>query len=437
MLRLWARLTLLQRFTLASALIAVALAVGLSTATTRLVTAILVDREAHVAAESIVRAFGPTLAPEDLRGPLSADRKAVLDALFRASTHSPDLLRVRLWRADGLLLYSNADEPLGVAPVAADLRTPEGFRRFVRDRQRRERLSPDAALVFVPVQARAASPPLGAYEISYDLAPLYDRFAVLRRIIWSGVAGGLLLLYLSVFVLVRRASRQLLRQQADLIAAHLGTYQALARAIDARDAYTGDHSSRVARLAEALARAMGLDAGTVEEIAMAARLHDVGKIAVPDAVLGKPGRLTPEEHRLIRRHAEAGYQILQSAPLPEGVKRAVLHSHERWDGRGYPQGLAGEAIPVGARVLAVADAYEAMTHDRPYRRALTPAEARARIAAGAGAQFDPAVVEAFGRIIDAFDREAAEARPPQPAATLRDAVSLAALERRATPARVR
>jgi len=216
---------------------------------------------------------------------------------------------------------------------------------------------------------------------------------------------GLFILYGSVFVLVRRASRQLLKQQNELIAAHLGTYQALAGAIDAKDSYTGDHSTSVATLAEEVGRVLGLRADLVEDAKIAARLHDVGKIGVPDAILMKPGPLTPEEWTVMRKHAEAGFEILRHAPLSDGVKQAVLHSHERWDGNGYPDGLAAEAIPLLARIVMVVDAFEAMTGDRPYRKGMPREEALERLRTNAGTQFDPSVVRAFVKALERRHRE--------------------------------
>jgi HD-GYP domain-containing protein (c-di-GMP phosphodiesterase class II) len=395
-MRLWARLSLLQRFTVASAVIAVGLAVSLSVVTVRAITAFAIQDEAHVAAELVLRTFSPQLQPEDLEGTLPGSRTVLLDSLFLAHGVSDKILRVRLWRRDGKLLYTNTPDSDRFTTVPADLSTPEGYRQFVIARQGLEGELQGQARVFVPVTVDGGRT-LGAFEIFYDLTVLRERLAYTNRIIWTAVPAGLFVLYASVFVLVRRTSRLLLKQQADLVTAHLGTYHALAGAIDAKDSYTGDHSVEVSRLAVALGRAIGLGDETLEELKMAAHLHDLGKIAVPDAILMKRGPLTDEEFAVVRRHADAGYAILRDAPLSERVKLAVRHNHERWDGAGYPSGLAGEAIPLFSRILAAVDAYEAMTSERPYRRALPQAEAVARLRAGAGTQFDPHLVDLFLR----------------------------------------
>ena len=418
MIRLWGRFTLLQRFTVTSAVIAVGLAVLLSAVTVQAIQTFAVKDEAQVAAELVLRTFAPQLRPSDFEGSLPADRVALFDALFRAHGISDQILRVRLWRADGRLLYSNTREPDGSKTVKADLSTPGGYRAFVQARQGLESDAPGVGRFFVPVHLSGDRRTLGAFEIFYDLTLLQQRLAATRRTIWTAVPLGLFVLYASVFVLVRRASRQLMKQQADLIAALLGTYHALASAIDTKDSYTGDHSTRVAELAVAVAQAMRLPAEMVEEIRMGARLHDLGKIGVPDAILTKRGPLSPDEQEVMRRHAEAGFSILERAPLSDYVRQAVRHTHERWDGNGYPDGLAGEAIPLLARIVAVADAYEAMTSDRPYRLGMHSQVALKRLRGDAGSHFDPAVVEVFVRYVadtTAAPRRAANSPSTRPA----------------------
>jgi HD-GYP domain-containing protein (c-di-GMP phosphodiesterase class II) len=172
----------------------------------------------------------------------------------------------------------------------------------------------------------------------------------------------------------------------------------LAETLDLRDVSTARHSQTVGRYAEGIARALDLPEERVQRIRAAGVLHDVGKLGIADAVLQKPGPLTDEEWADMRRHPELGARILEHANLRD-ISAWVLAHHERVDGRGYPLGLAGEAIPLEARILAVADAYEAMTADRPYRAALSRDAARAELLACAGTQFDPAVVDAFLRAL--------------------------------------
>jgi diguanylate cyclase (GGDEF)-like protein/putative nucleotidyltransferase with HDIG domain len=172
----------------------------------------------------------------------------------------------------------------------------------------------------------------------------------------------------------------------------------LAETLDLRDVATARHSETVGRYAEQIALELGLPADHVERLRVAGVLHDIGKLGISDAVLLKPGSLVASEWEQIERHPEVGARILEHANLRD-VASWVLAHHERVDGAGYPRGLAGDAIPLEGRVLAVADAYEAMTADRPYRRALSHEIARAELRRGAGTQFDPQVVEAFLRAL--------------------------------------
>lgn len=175
------------------------------------------------------------------------------------------------------------------------------------------------------------------------------------------------------------------------------TLEALARALEARDPYTEGHTQRTARYAVAIAREMGLDEPARTAIEQAGLLHDLGKIATPDAILRKEGPLTPAERAEMLRHPAAGSRILSGVEFLSRAAVLVRHHHESYDGSGYPDGLAGSAIPLGARILAAADTLDAMTTDRPYRKGLSFAEAGLELERGAGSQFDPAVIAALKR----------------------------------------
>ena len=168
----------------------------------------------------------------------------------------------------------------------------------------------------------------------------------------------------------------------------------LAKAVDARDAYTGSHSQRVSELAARIALQLGADVELVELTRLAASLHDLGKLAVPEEILRKPGPLTDPERMVLERHPQIGFRMLESLGV-DPVAEWVLHHHERWDGTGYPDGLHGDSIPLGARIIFVADAYDAMTSERVYQRRLTDEEALRELNRCAGTQFDPEVVAAF------------------------------------------
>jgi putative nucleotidyltransferase with HDIG domain len=183
----------------------------------------------------------------------------------------------------------------------------------------------------------------------------------------------------------------------------LGTASALATALDERDDYTGDHAREIAELAVSLGERLGLGPGELEDLRFGAIFHDIGKIAVPDEILRKPSGLTRAEREVMERHTAVGARILEPIPAFKRVGPLVLHSHERWDGRGYPHGLEGSEIPLGARIIAVVDAWHAMTTDRVYRPAMAANDARAELQKHAGSQFDPGVVEVFLAQMDGVD----------------------------------
>jgi HD-GYP domain-containing protein (c-di-GMP phosphodiesterase class II) len=189
------------------------------------------------------------------------------------------------------------------------------------------------------------------------------------------------------------------RMYENLQDAFVGTIRSLAETIDAKDAYTRGHSERVSLYGEAIARGLGISGDELQTIRYAGYLHDVGKIGIPDAILTKPGKLTGEEFAVIKKHPVLSERILRPVNFPFPVQSIVRHHHERYDGKGYPDGLGQEEIPLGARILFVADAYEAMTSDRPYRKALTNQMALDELLRNKGTQFDPRAVEVFARII--------------------------------------
>ncbi len=178
----------------------------------------------------------------------------------------------------------------------------------------------------------------------------------------------------------------------------LGTLKALTAAIDAKDPYTYGHSERVALLGSQLARACGMDEAQAERVRIAGLVHDVGKIGVPESVLGNPGELTHAEFELIKRHPRIGYNILKDLVQLEDILPGVLYHHERWDGNGYPAGLSGEEIPLMGRLLVVVDAFDAMSSDRRYRSALPREQVLQEIAECAGSQFDPHLAEVFKKV---------------------------------------
>jgi putative nucleotidyltransferase with HDIG domain len=204
---------------------------------------------------------------------------------------------------------------------------------------------------------------------------------------------------------------------------HRDTLARLARAAEYRDDNTWEHTQRVAQLAARLAARLGVDTGAVELVRTAAPLHDVGKIAIPDTILLKPGRLTQEEFEVVKSHAVVGARVLAEADsdLLRTAEQIARSHHERWDGTGYPDGLSGDRIPLAARVVHVADVFDILSHERPHKEAWSTGEAAAEIRRGAGTQFDPQVVHAFDDLGPELWRAPAPLRDP-PSAVRRTSV---------------
>jgi len=186
---------------------------------------------------------------------------------------------------------------------------------------------------------------------------------------------------------------------------YLGTIQTLARAIDAKDPHTKGHSDRVTRYAVKIAKEMNLSETVIRNIEYAALIHDIGKIGIQETILAKKGKLSRAEYEIVKMHPLIGESIITPVKFLNGVAPLILYHHEGFDGEGYLEGLRGEGIPLGARIISVADAFDAMTSDRPYRKALSKEEARRELEKESGKRFDPEVVKALLRLLDRREME--------------------------------
>jgi putative nucleotidyltransferase with HDIG domain len=234
------------------------------------------------------------------------------------------------------------------------------------------------------------------YLVDVALAPLGLALAATHRV-WAPLLGVPLVWLLAVFARERQVR---IDHALELGHAYRGTALLLGDVIEADDAYTGSHSRDVVSLVVAVADELGLQPAERRRAEFAALLHDVGKVRIPGEIINKPGPLTEEERRVVETHTIEGERMLeQVGGLLAEVGRIVRSCHERWDGAGYPDGLAGEASPLEARIVCCCDAYSAMTTDRPYRAARSREAALAELRACSGTQFDPRVVEAFARVV--------------------------------------
>ncbi|MDT7688705.1 MAG: hypothetical protein QOJ70_1865 [Acidobacteriota bacterium] len=227
------------------------------------------------------------------------------------------------------------------------------------------------------------------------------RFGLLYVILSVPVIAATLVTYRTYFERVAEQTRE----AAEVSRLHLATVEALATAIDAKDQTTHFHVRRVQLYCERMGELMGLAPSEIKALKAGALLHDIGKLAVPDHILNKPGKLTEAEFERMKVHTTVGAQILERVSFPYPVIPIVLYHHEQWDGRGYPEGLKAEAIPLTARILSVVDCFDSAREERPYRRGMTGDEACAMLRRGAGGHFDPRVVEVFLRHLPRFEEE--------------------------------
>ncbi len=259
--------------------------------------------------------------------------------------------------------------------------------------QKRNLVPPDCANIGVPVAAKGRV--LGVFHIAIKAPFLFTKeFVELVEIF--GLYAGIVIGRMQLIEALRSADRQMRK-------AYDETLEGWARAIGIRDNETFRHTVRVAQIAVAIARRFNLDSQAIENLRRGALLHDVGKLGIPDTILRKPGPLDSEEQAIMRRHALLGYKLLKPIKYLEGALVVPYCHHERWDGTGYPRRLKGEKIPLLARIFAVADVYDAMTSDRPYRPALSAQEAIEYIRSQSGRHFDPQSVEAFLAIGDQLE----------------------------------
>ncbi|HUQ42304.1 MAG TPA: HD domain-containing phosphohydrolase [Candidatus Limnocylindrales bacterium] len=256
---------------------------------------------------------------------------------------------------------------------------------------------------WVPVTEKGQT--VGAVVVWRNMASIDAALMRIQMTMAAIILAAAVLLWLVLRGVYMRSSKQIVAQARDLEVALVdrersydSTLEALANALDVRDSETGGHSDRVLQYMELVIEEVGVDPKTVSVLRRGALLHDIGKIGVPDNILRKPTALSDSEWVTMRKHPEYGARIVAGIPFLEEVSEIVRHHHEKWDGTGYPDRLAGEDIPVGARIFAVADSFDAMTSDRPYRRALSIEAACAEVIRCRGTQFDPAVADAFARI---------------------------------------
>jgi putative nucleotidyltransferase with HDIG domain len=359
-----------------------------------------IENDATIAALGRIDARVAAPLARYARGGPAAAMRSALDAARAEASLDPFVSALRVYDAAGRPLSGNGDPHDDDAVRRAA--TAEGFVRLTRGHTQ---------TIFQPY---AAGDRTFVLAIDFARAQMDAQFASESWTVVPVTAGAVALIFVALVTLAAGASRELERRRREAQTTFIQTLVTLAETVDLRDPYTAGHSQRVAEYSRCLACELGLDAETVDHVEQGALLHDIGKLGVPDAVLFKGGPLDRTERALIERHPVIGARLIAHVPCAEHVTPCVLHHHERFDGSGYPDRLRGEEIPLGARIIAVADAFDAMTTDRPYRAGLSTTDALERLVAGSARQFDARCVAAFAKLV-----AAGTIVPPQQRGTVR------------------
>jgi putative nucleotidyltransferase with HDIG domain len=378
----------------------------------------------EAAATQVTAVVRPSITTTDLASPFSAPLHARLDEVAARTFEAGGIVRIKIWNHDGVIIYSDDDAEIGLrgAPDAVldealagvtsskltDLSEPE---------HGAERKWGSLLEVFVPLRAIDSDRVVGAYEVYHTTTDLDQSVGEIKRTIALGVFGGFGVLYFALFGVVLGAARRLIdrarenrRLTEEVTNAYDDAIEGWGRALDLKDHETEGHSQRVTELAVEIAREWGMSSAEIVMVRRGAALHDIGKMGVPDEILKKAGPLTEEEWVLMRAHTVYARDMLAGLGLLGKILDIPVHHHERWDGAGYPDGLAGEDIPRAARLFAVVDVWDALTNDRPYRRAWSTEDALAHVKEAAGSHFDPAAVDVFLEVMRARAAETDEDR---------------------------
>ncbi len=353
------------------------------------------------------------LPPNIFTTPVTASDYASVDATVTTHFGSLHIVQSRFYRPDGTITFSYLANQVGTSQriddSVADLReafdgeTSLDIRELAASDNVTGAALPTVLETYVPVMSNGQI--IGVAEVYRDVADVVAAIRRMQVITTATVAAVALAMFVALGDTYRRSTNTIRAQARDLRvalelleASYQGTLTALMAALDVRDHETEGHSERVAAYAVAIGQEFRLSEGALAELRQGALLHDLGKIGIPDAILAKPGPLNSDEWQNMQRHPELGVQMIAEIDFLRPALPVVHYHHERWDGGGYPEGLKAESIPLAARIFSVADSFDAITSNRPYRQGRPVDEARAVLAAAVGTQFDPNVIAAFLRI---------------------------------------
>ncbi len=359
------------------------------------------------------------------------------ERLIRSDLEITDIVAVKLWDRDGVMVYStDSEDPVGTSfadkrevalalsgQTASKVVTSEGE----EESSAQFRKAGVVMEVYAPLVFSPGAEPAGVFEVYQHYAPALAQLRRAYVAIWGLILLGGAVTYAMQVSMVRGVENRLKASEAETEEINsrlesslreieeysLGTLQALTSAVDAKDTYTASHSLNVTDYAVAIGRRLRLSEREIVLLERASLLHDIGKIGVPEAVLLKPSCLDDAEFALVKEHSEMGARIIASIPFLSDLVPLIRHHHEHWNGGGYPDGMKGKATPRLSRVLAVADAFDAMISDRPYRSGMRVAAARQEILRCRGIQFDPEAVDALLAALDGGDLGLIGVRGPE------------------------
>lgn len=422
------KLTLLRKFSILSFVVIAILGIVLGVSFSTYYQKQLMLVEARHIKDYVDTIVSYSMRPSDFDQHMTGERYDTLKEVIQNNVLSEDIKRVKIWNRDREIIF--CDEPIDLkgtdrnddideinealsgqfAVGFADakelkdvLGTFDGSKQYVE--------------VYVPIKLKSPSGQMevyGAFEMYQEATPLYEIMLEGQRSGWYLITVCFIALYVSLYQIVKKASKTIEDQDNALMAltdrmditmksqedTYVGTIKALLTALDAKDKYTAGHCSRVTDYAVKIGQAMQLDHEQLRNLEEASLFHDIGKIGVPESILNKKDTLTNDEFDFIKRHPAIGATIIESISIFAHQCSIIRHHHERWDGRGYPSGIAGTDIPLEARILAVADTYDAMTSDRPYRAKMPKEKALSIIRECSGSQFDPAIAKVFLNIME-------------------------------------
>lgn len=402
-------LSLTKRITFLLFSIALTLALLISFGVSQIIESHTLQLVAHITGNYAKDVLNNSVSPDIFSKPLTPRDYDYLNKVFDKGALTHNLAEIKIWDKNGTILYSDKKGIIG--------------KKYSIDKNLRQALNGTTTVeisnldtgatnsknqynslieVNVPIKSAGTNKTIGAYEFFWDFSEVSQSISHAYKYIWVLLSLGFTVIYIFLYMAIRVASRTLENQSkaiSKLTARlkrtseeHLST---LIAALDAKDNYTAGHSLRVADYALKIGRVIGMTKDRLTILEQAALLHDIGKIGVPEQILNKPGALTNEEFTVIKQHPVTGADIVQRSEDLAIIGKIIRHHHERCDGIGYPDGLKEAAIPLEAKILAVADTFDAMITDRPYRRGMSVDKAKSVLDEVKGKQLDPKLVEVF------------------------------------------